>query len=213
MLLLEKWGFFCPVLSSTFIIPHQISLWWKDSPSSCSDKTKFAKQIDRTDLSAKLCIKPRVWSVAYKSCGSPGSWCCHTPRVGCAGLFQHHLSNVVHHVQARQEWLPGAQGHLVSPQVRVPLGRWHQHQEAHQVLRTQVHRLPDDLGPGPAGWWNALSFQNRWGGNCSWAGHSGYTCTGTLQGWKVSSVSSVMCGACLGGYIICLHTLIFEGVL
>lgn len=35
-------------------------------------------------------------------------------------------------------------------QVRVPLGRRAHRQEAHQVLRAQVHRLPHDVGAGPA---------------------------------------------------------------
>lgn len=35
-------------------------------------------------------------------------------------------------------------------QVRVPLGGRAHRQEAHQVLRAQVHRLPHDLGAGPA---------------------------------------------------------------
>ncbi|XP_051667898.1 MOB kinase activator 1A isoform X3 [Manacus candei] len=47
------------------------------------------------------------------------------------------------------------------PQVRVPLGRRHQHQEAHQVLGAQIHRLPDDVGAGPAGRRDPLSLQDR----------------------------------------------------
>lgn len=39
----------------------------------------------------------------------------------------------------------------LSLQVRVPLGGRHQHKEANQVLGSEVHRLLDDVGAGPAG--------------------------------------------------------------
>lgn len=211
LLLLEKWGFFCPVVSSTFIIPHQICLWWKDSPSSCSDKTKFAKQIERTDLSAKLCIQPRVWSVAYKSCGSPGSWCCHTPHVGCAGVFQHHLSNVVHHVQGYQEWLPGAQGPLVSPRYEY---HWADGTNIKKPIKCSAPKYIDYL---------MTWVQDQLDDETLFPSKIGEGGTAAEQGTRVTpaqghsrgerSPQCLMCGARLGGYIICLHTLIFEGVL
>lgn len=49
-------------------------------------------------------------------------------------------------------------GYVGGSQVRVPLGRWTHCQEAHQVLCAQVHRLPHDVGAGPARRRNTLSI-------------------------------------------------------
>ena len=46
-------------------------------------------------------------------------------------------------------------------EVRVPLGRRADREEADQVLGAEVHRLLDDLGSGPARRRVAISEQNR----------------------------------------------------
>jgi len=43
----------------------------------------------------------------------------------------------------------------------VSLGRRKPSEEANQMFGPKVYRLPYDMGPGSAGWWDPISIQNR----------------------------------------------------
>ena len=50
--------------------------------------------------------------------------------------------------------------HVSWAKVWIPLGRWSNGKETHQVLCPQVHRLPHDLGTRSVGWWKLISIKN-----------------------------------------------------
>lgn len=52
--------------------------------------------------------------------------------------------------------------HVGRAEVRVSLGRRPHGEKAYQMLGTQVHRLPNDLGTGSIGRRDSISIQNRW---------------------------------------------------
>lgn len=53
------------------------------------------------------------------------------------------------------------QHHVSGAEVRVPLGRWTDGEEADQMQRAQVHRLLDDVGAGSARRRDAVSVEDR----------------------------------------------------